>query len=233
MRLMTQKITFGRYQLAVNLGRKLGRPNKPISQRVTEFILNLQKIAQDKRLHGQPTSRVFRLVFENKRIKNILGVNLTVMVLFSGIASSPITALRQEPYEEIVTLAPTTLALITEKSVRPPFEAVKITQRFRSGHAGLDIKGEIGTPVYPIMDGTIEAVYFGRFSYGNHILVDHGSNFKSLYAHLSKILVEAGDKVDKNTEIGQVGSTGWSTGPHLHLEVWENSHPFDPLTILK
>ena len=65
------------------------------------------------------------------------------------------------------------------------------------------------------------------------MLINHGSGFKSLYAHLGKIVVLPGDEVDKNTVIGTVGSTGWSTGSHLHLEVYENDRTFNPLTILK
>ena len=64
-------------------------------------------------------------------------------------------------------------------------------------------------------------------------MINHGSGFKSLYAHLAKITVNEGDEVDKNTVLGTVGSTGWSTGSHLHLEVYDNGRTFNPLTILK
>ena len=72
-----------------------------------------------------------------------------------------------------------------------------------------------------------------KLKIGNYIMVDHGSGFSSLYAHLSRIKVKTGQEVDKNTVIGLVGSTGLSTGSHLHLEVYDHGEPFNPLTILR
>ena len=83
------------------------------------------------------------------------------------------------------------------------------------------------------MGGMVKTAAYTRFGYGNYIIINHGSSYKSLYAHLSKIIVEKNQEVDKGTVIGLVGSTGLSTGSHLHLEVWENDHPINPLTILK
>ena len=80
----------------------------------------------------------------------------------------------------------------------------------------------------PILPGKVEKTARLRFGYGNYIIVNHGSGFKSLYAHLSKITVKEEQKVDKNTVIGFIGSTGWSTGPHLHLEIINNKERVNP-----
>jgi murein DD-endopeptidase MepM/ murein hydrolase activator NlpD len=71
-----------------------------------------------------------------------------------------------------------------------------------------------------------------RDGYGNTVFIDHGNNLTSRYAHLSKIEVKVGDKVNMDTEIGKLGITGRTTGPHLHLEIHENGKAINPLTVL-
>ncbi|MCZ8236945.1 MAG: M23 family metallopeptidase [Leptospiraceae bacterium] len=83
-------------------------------------------------------------------------------------------------------------------------------------HGGLDFRGAKGTPIYAIQDGTVvlakEMYYEGNFT-----IIDHGNKIFSYYMHQSKLLVKSGDKISKGQIIGHIGSTGMSTGPHLHL----------------
>ena len=96
-----------------------------------------------------------------------------------------------------------------------------------SNHGGMDIAAPTGTPVYSAKSGTvITSKYSG--SYGNYIIVDHGNGIATLYAHLSARLVSVGTKVSSGQLIGKVGSTGRSTGPHLHLEIRKNGERTDP-----
>jgi len=102
-------------------------------------------------------------------------------------------------------------------------------------HSGIDIanpQGKIGDPIHPFMDGTI--IYAGEifWGYGKHIIIDHGNNITSLYGHLDKIYVYPGQKVTINDVIGKEGSTGWSTGPHLHFQVSVFGIPVNPRTFL-
>ena len=69
--------------------------------------------------------------------------------------------------------------------------------------------------------------------FGNYVIINHGNGYQSLYGHMSKILAKKGQSVDSNTKIGLVGSTGYSTGPHLHFTVYKNGTLVDPLTLLK
>ncbi len=239
---MTLAINIGRQQFAVSLNRKCGRPKKTLFERFQNFASYLIRTAKDKRLSGNPASRVLRRVFENKRIKKALGFNLTALILLTSIASPTASALRIPPTGsprkansevEIVALTSEKVELTTEESVRVPLDSFNITQGYHLFHRAIDLKEVTGAPVYPIMGGIVEGIFYARFGYGNHIIINHGSSYKSLYAHLSKITVEKGQKVDQNTVIGLVGSTGLSTGSHLHLEVWENGRPINPLTILK
>lgn len=99
------------------------------------------------------------------------------------------------------------------------------TQRF---HAGIDISGDTGQPVVAANEGLV--VHAGwRGGYGLAVVLDHGGGLATLYAHLSRVTVAEGDVVDGAQKIGEVGSTGWSTGPHLHYEVRVQGEPRDPM----
>jgi len=96
-------------------------------------------------------------------------------------------------------------------------------------HEGVDIGGSIGDAVWSTIDGYItQAGWAG--GYGNMVTVDNGSGIETIYAHLSKIMGYVGDYVNAGTKIGEVGSTGNSTGPHLHYGVYENGVAVDPMT---
>ncbi|MBD59791.1 MAG: hypothetical protein CL808_06675 [Citromicrobium sp.] len=99
--------------------------------------------------------------------------------------------------------------------------------RKRKRHNGVDLAAPTGTPIYATADGTVQrADYFG--SYGNYIQIGHGNAIETRYAHLSRIIVADGQEVRKGDLIGFVGSTGRSTGPHLHYEVRIDGRPVDP-----
>ncbi len=95
-------------------------------------------------------------------------------------------------------------------------------------HAGMDFTADIGTPVYATGNGTVKQVSSDAWGYGNHIIIDHGYGYTTLYGHLSRMNVRIGQKVKRGQLIGNVGSTGKSTGPHLHYEVRKNAKPLNP-----
>lgn len=102
-------------------------------------------------------------------------------------------------------------------------------------HTGIDIadpRGKVGAPIHPFMDGTV--IYAGEISwgYGKHIVIDHGNNITSVYAHLDKVFVYKTQKVTINDVIGNEGETGWATGPHLHFEIRVFGLPVNPRTFL-
>jgi murein DD-endopeptidase MepM/ murein hydrolase activator NlpD len=98
-------------------------------------------------------------------------------------------------------------------------------------HSGLDIGVGMGTPIHVPLGGRVSfaAVNGG---YGNHVVVDHGNGLQTTYSHLSAIEVRVGEQVSPGQEIGKVGSTGYSTGPHLHFEVKRNGQFLDPVKVL-
>ncbi|MBE3597056.1 MAG: peptidoglycan DD-metalloendopeptidase family protein [Hydrogenibacillus sp.] len=102
------------------------------------------------------------------------------------------------------------------------------TRRF---HEGIDFANAVGTPIRAAAKGKI--VFAGRSGdYGQMIEIDHGNGLSTVYAHLSKMLVRPGDVVEKGQTIGRMGSTGRSTGPHLHFEVRRGGRPIDPAPFL-
>jgi murein DD-endopeptidase MepM/ murein hydrolase activator NlpD len=94
-------------------------------------------------------------------------------------------------------------------------------------HAGLDISGDTGDPIYAAADGTVISAERGD-AHGNNVLISHANGIQTHYSHLSKILTKAGATVSKGDIIGELGSTGRSTGPHLHYEVILNGEHVDP-----
>ncbi|GEM_PF-642022 len=110
--------------------------------------------------------------------------------------------------------------------------AGSITQHFGGGHSGLDIAAPTGTAVRAAAGGRVVNLQQGEYDYGWYLVVDHGNGMKSLYAHLSTFSVKLGDAVGKGQQIGAVGSTGRSTGPHLHFEVRVNDRLVNPLDYL-
>ena len=101
-----------------------------------------------------------------------------------------------------------------------------------SSHTGIDMACATGTPIRAALSGKV--VYVGWSNiFGNYVIINHGNGYQSLYGHMSKILAKKGQSVDQSTKIGLVGSTGYSTGPHLHFTVYKNGKLVDPMTLLK
>ena len=99
-------------------------------------------------------------------------------------------------------------------------------------HKGLDIKGPIGGMVKAVAKGEVEFAGL-KGGFGNCIILKHGNGFETLYGHLSKIFVSVGQTIDIGQQIGLIGSTGRSTGPHLHYEVHRNGQKINPEDFLK
>ena len=112
-----------------------------------------------------------------------------------------------------------------------PTDSKRITQYYHWRHHAIDIGGKTGSPLYASMSGKIIKAGWST-GYGNNVIIDHGAGKKTLYAHLSKIYVTVGEQITQGTVIGAIGSTGWSTGPHLHFEIIINGTKVNPLSYL-
>ncbi|TDW99480.1 M23 family metallopeptidase [Dinghuibacter silviterrae] len=96
-------------------------------------------------------------------------------------------------------------------------------------HAGLDFTAPQGTPIYATANGTVAVAGFTEGGYGNHVVINHGYGYETLYGHMYKVIARVGQVVKRGEVIGYVGSTGKSTGPHCHYEVHKNGSPVDPI----
>lgn len=113
-----------------------------------------------------------------------------------------------------------------------PVDSTRITQYYHWRHHGLDIGDKTGQPIYASESGKVERSGWNR-GYGYNMVINHGNGLKTLYAHASSLLVKAGDTVSRGQTIALIGSTGWSTGPHIHYEVRVNNVKQNPLNYIR
>lgn len=165
-------------------------------------------------------------------MKQLLGINLAGLA-FAVAVVVPQTSDIMSTWEVTRDVPQVTIvAGPTEFERQWPLANFGISQQFWVGHPGMDLTAPLGSPTHPIEAGTVAWIQASSFGYGNHVFIEHAHGLQSLYAHLSKITVTAGQKVDKNTKIGEVGATGWATGNHVHMEVYQDGAPTNPIEIL-
>ncbi len=149
--------------------------------------------------------------------------------------------IQSKSYDELAKLAKSKNAMLMSIPAIQPISnkdlkrvasgfGFRIDPIYRTGkfHAGMDFTSPIGAPVTTTGDGVVELVESKAWGYGKCIIINHGYGYKTRYAHLSKFKVRRGQKVTRGQLIGYVGSTGRSTGPHLHYEVMKNNDPVNP-----
>lgn len=179
-------------------------------------------------------SRVLRTIFEKRIIRPLLGVQLAAGVLFLGPLTVP------ESQTELAYPGIGTSDIILQVSVEPVIQTkdqamqnpaasfTSISTYFQNGHAGWDLRAPLGSDIFPVADGTVKAVIHSTHGYGRRVIVAHDNGLESLYAHMGLIDVEEGQKVTKSTTLGEVGLTGFTTGPHIHFELYQNGTPVNP-----
>lgn len=218
-------LTLPKYRLAVQY-----RFIKRRKSSVDEAIIPTPKMLRKKYRVGGYTKRFFRHIFEHKRVKKLLGVNIALMLVATSFM--PTSTLGKVIEEENIVITTNSIPLTTEVSIRYPVQNVRITQGYKFYHPGIDLDGITGDTINPIKKGKVINVSYSKFAYGNSVIVDHGNKLTTLYAHLSKIDVYEGQEVDTYTKLGEMGATGRSFGDHLHLEVRDHGIPINPLSVL-
>lgn len=180
-------------------------------------------------------SRWGRHVFEKSRVREILGLNLAAFFVVVSVFVPQTQALASIQTVEKIT--PEELPAIETKTVTTlswPVKEPTITQNYHFGHWGIDIqtKGMQDLSIYPIDEGKVTAIAISNWGYGKHLLVEHPNGRSSLYGHFDSINVAVGDSVTRETVLGQMGATGWASGIHLHLEIWQDGKLINPLEVL-
>lgn len=181
-------------------------------------------------------------IFHKKKYSIMKKVSIATLITLLVICSA--FWLIEEPHEVTPPLdAETTLlALADPPSTHPLAGKPEITSGFgmrmhpikkvKKLHKGVDFRAPMGTPVQATSGGIVVKAEYHK-GYGNHIIIEHDDHFKSLYAQLSRMDVAVGQKVEKGSIIGAVGSSGMSTAPHLHYEVIKDGKHEDPEAYLR
>lgn len=164
-------------------------------------------------------------------LRNRVGAFLAALMVVTGAASLPMSAFGFVSSDGLGDLGKSVeIDVVTAKAIAYPVPAtIGMSQGYNAFHPGVDIRAPRGSAIYAIEPGRVALVVNERYGYGRRVEIDHGNGKTSLYAHLDKIEVYEGDLVTAETEIGQVGLTGRTTGPHLHLEVRVNGRTVNPL----
>jgi murein DD-endopeptidase MepM/ murein hydrolase activator NlpD len=191
----------------------------------------LPTLAQIKNTRsGNKVSRFFRHIFEHKHIKKILGANFALLIAANSFAPAAVSG--NESPTPLPVVSANEITLKTVPGAQLPVAFLKINQGFSFFHPGVDFEGKTGDPIKPVMPGVVQEIQRASVGYGNAVTINHGNGTASLYAHLSKIKVKVGESMTNDTIIGLVGTSGHSTGSHLHLEVRDHGVPINPLSVL-
>ena len=187
------------------------------SSRYSEYLVELEKKLQQVPL-GIPTNGHLSSNF-GKRVNPIT----TRKILLASVKPIGFSSVEKDSAGNIINKSANSAKL---EGTQAPAE--KDQMQF---HKGVDIAAPMGTDVYCAAQGKV--IFAGQKSgYGNCVIIEHGNGLATLYGHLSKILVDANQQVKIGDVIAKVGSTGRSTGPHLHYEVRKNNTPINPKLFL-
>ncbi len=177
-----------------------------------------------------------------KDIRNFSNAELVVEAAKKADKLSKQLYIQSKSFDDLIELAKNKADMLASIPAIQPIEN-KDLKRMASGygyrihpiykirklHTGMDFTAPQGTPIYATGDGKVEKVRRSRKGYGNHVVIDHGYGYQTLYAHMSKYIVYRGQKVKRGEVIGYVGSTGTSVAPHLHYEVIKNKRKINPV----
>ncbi|MBI2334217.1 M23 family metallopeptidase [Candidatus Daviesbacteria bacterium] len=107
-----------------------------------------------------------------------------------------------------------------------------LSTKFSRWHPGIDIAAGLGVSVYPVNPGTVERVSVSWWGLGNNVIISHPNGFRSTYGHLGKIFVKAGQEINSETALAEVGVSGNTSGPHTHLEIQKDGKSINPADLL-
>jgi murein DD-endopeptidase MepM/ murein hydrolase activator NlpD len=202
--------------------------------------LNLPYITLPRPRKANKVSKILRAhIFDKHWIRRVFGVNLAAAMMVLPVLGQlqPESNLEPSlniPQAEIYTTdnLPPVVTTQPREYVLPVERLRYVGQYFRPGHAAYDLNSYVGDDVMAFSKGTVSYLESGKFGLGRYIIVDHGAGLMSVYAHLKDFSVSIGDLVDAGEKIGEVGMTGYTTGPHLHFEIYDNGKAVNPRTYL-
>lgn len=195
------------------------------------YIANKYDVSTNDILEANNISDVNSLkIGQNLIIPGASKTNTTRVASTSSSSNVPSSSSGIDVIKDLIKPKPASSS--SSETMQWPTVGHRITQYYSWRHTGLDIANKTGTPLYASEGGTIE--YSGwSTGYGYNVLINHGGGKKTRYAHASKLYVKKGDTVKRGESVAAMGSTGWSTGPHIHFEVIINGVKLNPLNYIR
>jgi murein DD-endopeptidase MepM/ murein hydrolase activator NlpD len=209
-------------------------------QRLKKTLLTIKKWIDKERTGRFSQSSAFTLLtrplWHNDRTRSLVGAPLmAAMIAGASMSALPTTDTLQgwDISQPVSQIAGYTTEIHTDHTYfLPVADLTGISQGFHSGHPGLDLRAPLGSDVIAIDTGVVTDIIDQKYGYGRHVYIRHTDGVVALYAHLGLIMVEVGETVEANTKVGEIGLTGWSTGPHLHFEVVQAETKLNPMALL-
>lgn len=202
-------------------------------ERLYRSIFGMEPLPTSTGIGGSPRNNGLNSISNNGMLTDV-EQNLTDVSIRADIQSVSFEELERKARENQQYLA-------NKPSIQPisPEDRVWLTSSFgyrtdpfnkrRTAHHGIDLAGRYGIKIHATGNGVVEKAEFNKYGYGREVIIDHGFGYKTIYAHLQDIEVQKGDQVKRGYVVGTLGSTGRSTGPHLHYEVRLNRKAINPL----
>ena len=170
------------------------------------------------------------LIFDKKAFSRIFGLQIAWIATALSVVAYPTHAFDFELTQAVQTEGANPIVITTNSEYQFPMEStIGMSQSYHLLHPGVDLRAPKGTKIVAMAEGTIIEVEEMRVGYGHFVRIAHKGTISSLYAHLDKVEVVPGQKVSGGQEIGTVGMTGWTTGPHLHFEVLDGNKSVNPM----
>lgn len=193
-------------------------------------------------IEGIPFEKAYKNAFSNFSLKEVLQINeydkqlkRIQMIKRMSIPSALVLVVAVFLFQNLISQdnswhSPIENSQLTRMSSGYGYRTHPITKA-KKMHTGVDYVAPLGTPVYAVKKGKVIEVRESNKGYGNYIIVDHGDSIQTMYAQLSEILVSANEEVSPKDTIGLVGSSGTSTGPHLHFECIKKGMKINPVKL--
>lgn len=197
---------------AASLDVGVGRKNKPETRRavaIKDIARPVQKLSVDKKYVDPPADVKARIITDREKVQKALRTSLA------------------GKHWQVPLLRPVSGGVSSQFGLKRVFNGQP-----RGEHKGLDLRGAQGTPIKATADGVVVLVDNLYYS-GNTVYINHGEGVFSAYLHMSEPKVKPGDVVKRGQVVGLVGATGRVTGPHLHLSLFAQGQPVDPLPLLE
>ncbi len=171
-------------------------------------------------------------IFNKQTFSRVFGMQMAGLATALSIVTYPTHAFDYNLTPEIQSEKNEVVLTTKAQYSFPVAQTLGMSQGYHGLHAGVDLRAPRGTAILSMDEGVVIEVEKMLVGYGHFVRIAHKGTLSTLYAHLDQVSVKPGDKVSRGEQIGTVGMTGWSTGPHLHFEVYDGNRSVNPMSYI-